>query len=59
MNFLNLAEKFLAYDNIYDAKGSTYNEIYPETQKLLIELQGDSLFKSFFSSFIIFCFLKK
>jgi hypothetical protein len=53
MNSINLAEKFLAYDGIYDAQGSNFNEIYPNTIDMLYKCKENIIFGKYIDELII------
>ncbi len=63
MEILNIAEKFLAFDNIYDATGSNFEEIYEYTNKMFDNLYEEKLlngyldknFKNMYLDNIFYC----
>lgn len=50
MNLISISERYLAYDNIYDATGSNYNIISKSTNEMLLELVKEEIFKDYFYS---------
>lgn len=49
---INLAEKFIAFDGLYDTKGSHFSAILQDTDKLLTELCTNSVFNSYINTSI-------